>query len=120
MTDDAPDLRPQHLDALAKATEVRTRRSGIKKAVAAGDVPFADVIHQTLPDPADAAAAGSMTIIDALLSVRRVGLSGARRILEAVEHGPVPEQKRVRDLTDRQRAAIVAVVAQVAPWAVAA
>jgi hypothetical protein len=123
MPDEAPDLRPQHLDALQRANEIRTRRSVLKKAVAAGDLSIADVLRQTLPapyGPADAAAAGSMTILDALLAVRRVGDTAARRILSAVDHGPIHEQKRVRDLTDRQRDAIVALIGQVAPWAVAA
>ncbi len=88
---------PQHLQALERANTVRLARAELKRQVAAGGVAAADVI---LDCPWEAE---SMSVADLITSQRRWGRTRCRRLLQAI---PVPEQKTIGSLTDRQRQAL--------------
>ena len=88
---------PQHLRALARANEVRLARAELKRQIAEGEISAAHVI---LECPWEAA---SMTVSDVLTSQRRWGSTRCRRILAAV---PMPENKTVGSMTQRQREAL--------------
>jgi len=88
---------PQHLQALERANTVRLARAELKRQVAAGKVAAADVI---LDCPWEAE---SMSVSDLITSQRRWGRTRCRRLLQAI---PVPEQKTIGSLTDRQRQAL--------------
>src|SRR4051794_14795495 len=88
---------PQHLQALERANRVRLARAELKRRVAEGELSVADVI---LGRPWEAE---SMEIADLLLSQRRWGWTRARRALPTI---PVPENKTIGSMTDRQRRAL--------------
>lgn len=88
---------PQHLQALERANTVRLARAELKRQVAAGKVAAADVIVDC-PWEAE-----SMSVSDLITSQRRWGRTRCRRLLQAI---PVPEQKTIGSLTDRQRQAL--------------
>ncbi|HEV3001327.1 MAG TPA: hypothetical protein VGW75_11360 [Solirubrobacteraceae bacterium] len=94
--------RPQHLQALSRANEVRLARAELKRRVACGEISAADVI---LESPWEAA---SMTVADLLMSQRRWGITRCRKILGQI---PVSETKTVGSLTDRQRRALAVLLA---------
>jgi hypothetical protein len=87
---------PQHLRALARANEVRLARAELKRQISDGEVDAAAVI---LECPWEAE---SMTISDLLTSQRRWGSTRCRRFLQSI---PIPENKKIGDMTDRQRLA---------------
>ncbi len=89
--------RPQHLQALSRANEVRLARAELKRRVACGEITATDVI---LESPWEA---GSMTVADLLMSQRRWGITRCRKVLGRV---PVSETKTVGSLTERQRRAL--------------
>ena len=89
---------PQHLQALERANRVRLARADLKRRVAHGDLAVADVI---LGRPWEA---DTMEVCDLLLSQRRWGLMRARKVLASI---PIPENKHIGSLTDRQRTALV-------------
>jgi hypothetical protein len=89
----------QHLRALEHANRVRLARAEMKRQIAAGDLPAAEVI---LSCPWEAE---SMSISDVLMSQRRWGRARCRRLLIAIG---IPENKRVGTLTERQRAILAA------------
>lgn len=99
--------RPQHLQALTRANEVRLARAQLKRRVACGAISATDVI---LESPWEA---GSMTVADLLMSQRRWGITRCRKVLAQI---PVSETKTIGSLTDRQRHALAALLA---PGAVA-
>ena len=88
---------PQHLQALERANTVRLARAELKRQVAAGKLAAADVI---IDCPWEAE---SMSVSDLITSQRRWGRTRCRRLLQAI---PVPEQKTIGSLTDRQRQAL--------------
>jgi hypothetical protein len=88
---------PQHLEALARANEVRLARAALKRAIARGEVDVADVVCD-VPDEA-----ATMTVYDLLASQRRWGDTRCRRLLRTI---PISETKVVGTLTDRQRGAL--------------
>jgi hypothetical protein len=88
---------PQHMQALARANEVRLARADLKRRVAIGELTAAAVI---LDSPWEAE---SMTISDLLLSQRRWGNQRCRKLLAQV---PMSEHKTVGSMTERQRAAL--------------
>ena len=94
--------RPQHLQALSRATQVRLARAQLKRRVACGAISVSDVI---LESPWEA---GSMTVADLLMSQRRWGITRCRKVLAQI---PVSETKTVGSLTDRQRRALAALLA---------
>jgi hypothetical protein len=94
--------RPQHLQALRRANQVRLARAELKRRVAYGEITAGDVI---LESPWEA---GSMTVADLLMSQRRWGITRCRKVLAQI---PVSETKTVGSLTDRQRRALAVLLA---------
>lgn len=88
---------PQHLRALERANRVRLARADLKRRVAEGELAVADVV---LSRPWEAE---SMEVADLLLSQRRWGWTRARKVLAAI---PIPENKTIGSMTDRQRRAL--------------
>jgi len=95
----AATKEPQHLRALARANEVRLARAELKRRVADGEVAVADVV---LDCPWEAT---SMPVAELLMSQRRWGVNRCRRVLQAI---PVPENKPIGAMTDRQRTELAA------------
>lgn len=106
MNADATIIRaPQHLRALARANEVRLARAGLKRRVSEGEVSVADVI---LNPPWEAE---TMPVLDLLMSQRRWGLTRCRKFLTCI---PIPENKPIGKLTERQRLAMARMLASLA------
>jgi hypothetical protein len=92
---------PQHLQALQRANAVRLARADLKRRVAVGDVSVAQVI---LSSPWEAE---SMTVSDLLTSQKRWGSTRCRKFLQCV---PIPENKTIGSMTQRQRRALAALL----------
>ena len=90
---------PQHMQALARANQVRLARAELKRQVADGELSVADVV---LGCPWEAA---SMTISDLLMSQHRWGRTRCRRFLASI---PMTETKTIGSMTERQRRALAA------------
>jgi len=82
------------MHALERANKVRLARAELKRRVAEGELPAADVI---LTAPWEAA---SMSVADLLMSQRRWGRTRARRFLAGI---PMSETKTIGSMTERQR-----------------
>jgi len=93
---------PQHLQALQRANAVRLARAELKRRVAEGGVSAAEVI---LSSPWEAE---SMSVSDLLTSQRRWGNTRCRKFLQCV---PIPENKPIGTLTERQRRALAQMLA---------
>jgi hypothetical protein len=93
--------RPQYLDALSRANEVRLARAELKRRVACGEISAIDVI---LESPWEAE---SMHVADLLMSQKRWGITRCRKIIGQI---PVSETKTLGSLTDRQRHALAALL----------
>jgi hypothetical protein len=89
----------QHLRALEYANRVRLARARMKRRIAAGELPAAEIV---LSCPWQA---HSMSISDLLMSQKRWGRTRCRRLLVSLS---VPENKPVGTLTERQRLALAA------------
>ena len=85
---------PQYMRALERANQVRLARAELKRRVAVGEIPVADVI---LECPWEAE---SMAVADLLMSQRRWGQTRCRKFLAQV---PMSEKKTVGSMTERQR-----------------
>src|SRR5436305_13282586 len=85
---------PQHLQALARANEVRLARAELKRRIADGEVSAREVF---LACPWEAV---SMSVADVLMSQRRWGAHRCRKFLFGLR---ITETKSVGSLTDRQR-----------------
>lgn len=94
----ATATNPQHMDALATANRVRLEACDVKREVRAGQITVADA----LTDP----RAGALTIGALLCAQNRWGHTRMRRLLASALGGWLLEERRVRDLTDRQRRAL--------------
>jgi hypothetical protein len=94
---------PQHLQALQRANAVRLARAELKRKVAEGGVSAAEVI---LSSPWEAE---SMSVSDLLTSQRRWGSTRCRKFLQCV---PIPENKPIGTLTDRQRRALAQLLSE--------
>ncbi len=90
---------PQHLRALEQANRVRLARAELKRRVADGELPVAEVVVEC-PWEAE-----SMTIGDLLASQHRWGRTRCRRFLSAL---PMVETKTIGSMTDRQRRQLAA------------
>lgn len=97
---------PQHLQALQRANAVRLARAELKRRVAEGDITAADVI---LTSPWEAE---SMSVTDLLTSQRRWGSIRCRKFLQCV---PMPENKTIGSMTDRQRRALAQMLRECDP-----
>ncbi len=84
----------QHMRALERANRVRLARARLKRKVASGDADAADII-MNCPWEAE-----SMKICELLTSQRRWGKERCRKFLLPTG---LPENKRISDLTERQR-----------------
>jgi hypothetical protein len=94
------------LRALERANRVRLARADLKRRVADGELAVADVI---LSRPWEAE---SMEVADLLLSQRRWGWTRARKVLAAI---PIPENKTIGSMTDRQRRALAEKLGRLIP-----
>jgi hypothetical protein len=97
------DAAPQHLRALEQANRVRLARADLKRRVATQHTTVADVV---LDCPWEVE---SMSLSDLLMSQRRWGRARCRRLLLTLG---LPENKQVGTLTDRQRNALAAMLAE--------
>ena len=93
----------QHLRALEYANRVRLARARMKRRIGAGELSATEVV---LNCPWQA---HSMSISDLLMSQKRWGRTRCRRLLVSLG---VPENKQVGTLTERQRLAMAAVLAE--------
>jgi hypothetical protein len=90
--------KPQHMQALDRANEVRLARARLKREVGRGEREAADVIEEAPPETE------TMTIAELLTSQRRWGRTRARKFLTPMA---LNENKRLGDLTFRQRKMLV-------------
>src|ERR671936_1338501 len=95
------DAAPQHLRALEQANRVRLARAELKRRVALQQTSVVKVI---LDCPWQAE---SMSISDLLMSQRRWGRARCKRLLMSLG---IPENKQIGTFTERQRAALAAVL----------
>jgi hypothetical protein len=89
-------VEPQHMQALARANQVRLARAELKRQVAAGHRRAIEVV---LDCPWEAE---SMTVSELLCSQRRWGRARSRKLINSADHS-LTENKRLGTLTDRQR-----------------
>ena len=87
-------VEPQHMQALARANEVRLARAALKRQIAAGQ---RDVIAVVLNCPWEAE---SMNVSELLCSQRRWGRARSRKLIQSAQ---LTETKRLGTLTERQR-----------------
>lgn len=80
------------LRASAQSSLLRQARSALRHDLAHGAIPPAAAVHDE--------RAGSYTAYGLAVAVHGVGPSTARHVLERLN---IPEMKRVRDLTPRQK-----------------
>ena len=93
--------RPQHMQALQRANEVRLARAELKRNVGEGAITVDEII---LTCPWEAA---SMTIAELLTSQRRWGTTRCRKFLAGIG---MPETKTVGSMTERQRTLLAAMI----------
>ncbi len=93
--------RPQHMQALQRANEVRLARAELKRNIGEGALTVGEVI---LTCPWEAA---SMTIAELLTSQRRWGTTRCRKFLARIG---MPETKTIGSMTERQRSVLAALV----------
>jgi hypothetical protein len=91
----------QHMHALERANQVRLARADLKRQIADGRLRAVDVIL-TAPWEAE-----SMAVADVLASQRRWGRTRARRLLAGI---PLPENKTLGSITERQRQTLASAV----------
>lgn len=100
-------MTDQALDALARAQEVRMSAAVVRRAVASGDMTVTDALGDE--------RAASLHVLRLLASQFRWGRGRAMKVMQSV---PIRETARVRDLTDRQRDALVEILGDpAAGWA---
>jgi hypothetical protein len=106
-------LTPQHINALARANEIKTARAVLKRQVAARQVTVSAVVLTCPP------AAETMTIFNLLRAQPFWGPEKSRRFLQSMR---ISETRKVGDLTERQQRMIVARLngTEFVDWAVAA
>lgn len=94
-------IEPQHLKALEHANRVRLARADLKRRIASGQTPVAEVVVECPWE------ARSMELSELLMSQKRWGRERCRRLLLALA---IPENKQMGTLTERQRAALSAML----------
>ena len=95
----------QRADALLKAAAARVKRAEVKSGLKHGTVTLAQVVRT------DDDTIGKMKVTAVLQSMPGVGKVRASQIMERLD---IAENRRVRGLGDRQRAALEAEFATVA------
>lgn len=90
---------PQHMQALARANEVRLYQASVKQKIEAGDLS----VEEALRDP----RMGSMSIAGLLRAQKRWGYGRVRAFLRRVA---ISENRRIDALTPRQAELIVRVL----------
>ena len=93
--------RPQHMQALQRANEVRLARAELKRNIGEGAITVDEVI---LTCPWEAA---SMTIAELLTSQRRWGTTRCSKFLAGIG---MPETKTVGSMTERQRSLLATLI----------
>jgi len=97
-----PELsEEQRAAALAKAAEARRVRAEIKELLKTGTVTFPELLDRA----ADDELLGGLKVESVLASMPGTGKVKAKRLME--EHG-IADNRRLRGLGDRQRAALLA------------
>ena len=91
----------QNMEALRLANEIRDGRVKVKRRLFAGDLS----LEEALQDPSCQTA----RVLDLLIAQRRWGHSRANKALIAADN--IWPNRQVRQLTDRQRKLLIAVVA---------
>jgi hypothetical protein len=91
----------QNMRALEHANRIRLARAELKRRIAKGDVSVAEI----LLEPTDEVA--GMAIAELLTSQKRWGTTRCGKFLDSIG---LHESKTVRSLTERQRAAVAAVL----------
>lgn len=89
---------PQHMQALARANEVRLARAALKREIAAGKRTVVEVIEE-VPWETE-----SMSLMELLTSQRSWGRTRARKFLSGLM---LAENKRLGSLTARQRMLLI-------------
>ncbi|MBM3668151.1 MAG: hypothetical protein FJW90_11905 [Actinobacteria bacterium] len=92
-------VEPQHMQALARANEVRLARAQMKREIASGQRDVLSVVHDC-PWEAE-----SMTLGELLRAQRRWGRARSRKLINSIN---LSEAKRLGSLTERQRLLLVA------------
>jgi hypothetical protein len=87
-------LAPQHMQALARANEVRLARAALKRQIAAGTRDAREIVLE-VPWEAE-----SMSISELLSAQRRWGRQRSRKLIVAAG---LTETKRLGTMTERQR-----------------
>lgn len=96
-----PTMTPeQRADALAKAVRVREERKNLKASLKQGTLTLAGLIDQA--DESD--VVGKMKVLAVLKSLPGIGDASAKRVMEQLG---IAEDRRVRGLGAKQRAALV-------------
>jgi hypothetical protein len=85
----------QHMEALATADAIRSRRSVLKHELKEGRANLSEILRDELPD-----WLGSMTAERLLFMAPRVGAHAAVSLLQQAQLGP---QQRASQITPRQR-----------------
>lgn len=111
MTDEP---KPQHLEALERATYVRTRRAAILRDLRSGDRSVVDAVTGTLDDGDADDLLKPVKVRDVIECVRRVGGSSSGRILDVAR---VNREMTLGRLSAARRQAVVEALLRVAPWA---
>lgn len=104
-----PHAKPQHMRALDLANEVRIERAERKRQIAAMPRPEGMAAAAAIFDDPDEVT-GSLKLLELLSSIDHFGLMKTREI--AQHAGVVSVDRRVRDLTPRQRTLIAAVLSR--------
>lgn len=105
MTTTAPDRDSARRANLRVANDIRTRQAAIKRRINKG-ILFADAILLGTAQltPGDQRAAERLTAYQLLNAMPYYGVTRTRKKLAAVG---IPENKRLQDMTQRQRRALV-------------
>lgn len=86
---------PQHMQALARANQIRLARAALKRSIGRGEASVAEIVREC-PWETE-----SMTLAELLTSQRRWGRTRTRKFLLSLA---LSENKRLESLTQRQRA----------------
>lgn len=96
-----PHLTPeQRAQALQKAAMARRKRAEIKQLLKAGSLSFAQLLEEAEADPMVA----GIKVSAVLVSMPRTGKIKSKRMMERLG---IAENRRIRGLGERQRAALL-------------